>query len=115
MPAARAPARRNVLFPDPWSQARYVRRRLLQPELVAAVAARLAPGGVFVTATDNAELAAEMRQPFVADAATWEPGNSAAAVDGWDGDSPFPVATQWECTVRGRGSRMYWARFVRLP
>jgi tRNA (guanine-N7-)-methyltransferase len=103
----------SCLFPDPWTQARFVRRRLLQPELVAAVAARLAPGGVFVTATDNAELAAEMRQPFLADLATWEPSNDAAAADGWAGESPFPVATQWECTCRGRASRMYWARFVR--
>ena len=103
----------SCLFPDPWTQARYVRRRLVQPALVAAVAERLAPGGEFVTATDNAELAEEMRAPFLADPTTWEPGNSAAATDGWDSHSPFPVATQWECTVRGRGSRMYWARFVR--
>lgn len=103
----------SCLFPDPWTQARYVRRRLVQPALVAAVAARLAPGGAFVTATDNAELAAEMRRPFLADPAAWEPGCSAAAVDGWDSDSPFPVATQWECTARGRGSPLYWARFVR--
>ena len=103
----------SCLFPDPWTQARYTRRRLLQPALVAAVAERLVPGGAFVTATDNAELAEEMRAAFIAEPAVWEPGNSAAAADGWDSHSPFPVATQWECTVRGRGSRMYWARYVR--
>ena len=103
----------SCLFPDPWTQARYTRRRLLQPALVAAAAERLVPGGAFVTATDNAQLAVEMRAPFLAEPAVWEPGNSAAAADGWDSHSPFPVASQWECTVRGRGSRIYWARYVR--
>jgi tRNA (guanine-N7-)-methyltransferase len=102
----------SCLFPDPWSQARYVRRRLLQPELVAAAAAAMPPGGAFVTATDNAQLAEEMRAPFAADAATWRLADGADDA-GWALSSPFPVATQWECTVRGRGSRIYWAHFIR--
>ena len=32
---------------------------------------------------------------------------------GWLPRSPFPVPTAWECTVRGRASPMYWARFVK--
>jgi tRNA (guanine-N7-)-methyltransferase len=102
----------SCLFPDPWAQRRYVRRRLLQPELVAAAAAAMPPGGAFVTATDNGELAEEMRAPFQADGATWRRADGADDA-GWAAGSPFAVATQWECTVRGRGSRVYWAHFIR--
>lgn len=102
----------SVLFPDPWAQQRYVRRRLLQPDLVAAVAARMPPGGAFVTATDNAALAAEMRAPFDANQGHWRAAVGVAA-DGFLADSPFAVPTAWECTVRGRGSRVYWAHFIR--
>ena len=101
----------SCLFPDPWSKPRFVRRRLLQPELVAAVAARMPPGGSFVTATNDVPLADEMRTPF-ADNPLWQHAPGADA-QGWAAESPFPVATQWECTMRARGVRIYWAHFLR--
>lgn len=55
----------TCLFPDPWAQQRFRRRRLLQPELVAMLARALAEGGEFVTASDNRELAEEMRAHLV--------------------------------------------------
>ncbi len=42
----------RVWFPDPWPKARHAKRRLLTPEFLALVAARLAPGGRLSFATD---------------------------------------------------------------
>ncbi len=101
----------SCLFPDPWKKAHMRRRRLLQPALVSAVADAMLPGGAFITATDNAELAAEMRAPFDADAERWR--NLANSDDGFVAGSPYPVVTAWESTIRGRSSPTYWSHYVR--
>lgn len=41
-----------VHFPDPWFKNRHRKRRLVTPELLRAIASRLAPGGVFRFLTD---------------------------------------------------------------
>jgi tRNA (guanine-N7-)-methyltransferase len=43
----------RVYFPDPWPKARHQKRRLLQPETMALIADRLAPGGILHAATDH--------------------------------------------------------------
>lgn len=103
--------RMSVLFPDPWKQSKLQRRRLLQPALVDAVAQRMPAGGDFVTATDNPELAAEMRRPFDEDPQRWR--NFSTDEHGFVAGSPFPVATAWENTIRGRSSPTYWAHYER--
>ena len=45
-------SRVQVFFPDPWPKKRHHKRRLIQPEFVAEVAERLAPGGVLHVVTD---------------------------------------------------------------
>lgn len=47
----------HVFFPDPWPKKRHHKRRLVQPELVALAASRLAPGGYIHVATDWQEYA----------------------------------------------------------
>jgi tRNA (guanine-N7-)-methyltransferase len=42
----------HVFFPDPWRKARHYKRRLIQPEFLALVAQKLAPGGYLHCATD---------------------------------------------------------------
>lgn len=42
----------HVFFPDPWHKKKHNKRRLLQPALVAKLAARLKPGGYLHCATD---------------------------------------------------------------
>lgn len=42
----------HVFFPDPWRKARHYKRRLIQPDFVALVAQKLAPGGYLHCATD---------------------------------------------------------------
>jgi tRNA (guanine-N7-)-methyltransferase len=49
-----------LFFPDPWHKKKHHKRRLLQPEFVATVAARLHPGGLFHMATDWEDYARHM-------------------------------------------------------
>jgi tRNA (guanine-N7-)-methyltransferase len=42
----------NLFFPDPWPKKRHHKRRIVQPEFAALVAAKLEPGGLFHVATD---------------------------------------------------------------
>lgn len=49
-----------VFFPDPWHKKRHVKRRLVDAAFVAAVAAKLRPGGRLRLATDWAPYAEQM-------------------------------------------------------
>jgi tRNA (guanine-N7-)-methyltransferase len=42
----------HLFFPDPWPKARHFKRRIVNQEFIAAVAAKLKPGGFFHIATD---------------------------------------------------------------
>jgi tRNA (guanine-N7-)-methyltransferase len=42
----------RIWFPDPWHKKRHNKRRLIQPEFVALLASRMAPGGLLHLATD---------------------------------------------------------------
>jgi tRNA (guanine-N7-)-methyltransferase len=42
----------RIWFPDPWPKKRHHKRRLIQPDFVALLAARVAPGGRLHLATD---------------------------------------------------------------
>jgi tRNA (guanine-N7-)-methyltransferase len=57
----------HAFFPDPWPKSRHHRRRLIQPEHVALLATRLAPGGALHCATDWASYAHEMSATLTAE------------------------------------------------
>lgn len=48
-------SRIHLLFPDPWPRKKHHKRRIVNPEVVKAVHALLAPGGEFLFKTDHAE------------------------------------------------------------
>jgi tRNA (guanine-N7-)-methyltransferase len=50
----------RIYFPDPWPKKRQQKRRLIQPEFVTLLAARVATGGRLHLATDWAEYAEHM-------------------------------------------------------
>lgn len=50
----------HVFFPDPWHKMKHNKRRLIQPEFVALLASRLAPGGTLHCATDWQPYAEQM-------------------------------------------------------
>lgn len=56
----------NLFFPDPWPKKRHHKRRLVQPEFVRLLAARLAQGGEFRVATDWAPYAAHIDEIMAA-------------------------------------------------
>lgn len=51
----------RIYFPDPWPKRKHRKRRLVQPEVAALVASRLAPGGTLHLATDWEDYATQMR------------------------------------------------------
>jgi len=57
----------HIFFPDPWHKLRHSKRRLIQPPVVAKLAARLAPGGYLHCATDWAPYAQQMLQVLSAE------------------------------------------------
>lgn len=52
----------RIFFPDPWPKARHHKRRLIQPDFVATLAAALEPGGRLLLATDWEDYAEWMRR-----------------------------------------------------
>jgi tRNA (guanine-N7-)-methyltransferase len=50
----------RLFFPDPWPKARHRRRRIVRPDVVAALADRLRVGGALHLATDIEEYAAQI-------------------------------------------------------
>ena len=50
----------HIFFPDPWHKTKHNKRRLIQPPLIAKLAARLKPGGYLHCATDWAPYAQQI-------------------------------------------------------
>ena len=50
----------HIFFPDPWHTTKHNKRRLIQPPLIAKLAARLQPGGYLHCATDWAPYAQQI-------------------------------------------------------
>jgi tRNA (guanine-N7-)-methyltransferase len=59
----------HIFFPDPWHKLRHNKRRLIQPPLVARLAARLQSGGYIHCATDWQPYAQQMLQVLTAELA----------------------------------------------
>ncbi|MCZ2405505.1 MAG: tRNA (guanosine(46)-N7)-methyltransferase TrmB [Burkholderiales bacterium] len=57
----------HIFFPDPWHKKKHNKRRLIQPPLVAKLAARLKPGGYLHCATDWQPYAEQMLQVLSAE------------------------------------------------
>jgi tRNA (guanine-N7-)-methyltransferase len=51
----------HLYFPDPWHKKRHHKRRLVQPQFVALLAARIGPGGYFHVATDWPDYAVQIK------------------------------------------------------
>jgi tRNA (guanine-N7-)-methyltransferase len=57
----------HVYFPDPWPKRRHARRRVFTPDLIAALARTLVPGGRLLIATDVYGYARLIRLHVLAD------------------------------------------------
>lgn len=91
----------RIFFPDPWPKKRHHKRRLVQPEFVALVASRLAPGGTVHLATDWANYAEQMlevcsAEPLLRNLHADEPG-------GWAPRPDWRPVTKFESRAREEG------------
>jgi len=87
-----------VLFPDPWPKKRHHKRRLLQADFVALLAARLAPHGLLRLATDWQPYAQQMLETL----------NQNAALENLAGDGGFVARPAERLATRfeRRGARL---------
>ncbi|WP_218150732.1 tRNA (guanosine(46)-N7)-methyltransferase TrmB [Actinokineospora terrae] len=87
----------RLFFPDPWPKKKHHKRRLVQPDFVALLASRLAPGGTVHMATDWAEYADQMLevlsgQPLLRN-----------RFDGWAPRPDWRPVTKFESRAREEG------------
>ena len=76
----------HIFFPDPWHKTKHNKRRLIQPPLIAKLAARLQPGGYLHCATDWAPYAQQIlavlsAEPLLRNTARLEAGGYAPKPD----------------------------------
>jgi tRNA (guanine-N7-)-methyltransferase len=99
--AADSLAGARIFFPDPWPKKRHHKRRLIQPEFVALLAGRLAPGARLHLATDWEHYAEQMMavcsaEPLLRNAYPDEPG-------GWAPRPDWRPVTKFENRARDEG------------
>lgn len=73
----------HVYFPDPWPKKRHHKRRIIQPDFVALVADKLAPGGYVHCATDWEEYAHWMLEVLSAEPRLANSAEGFAARPAW--------------------------------
>ncbi len=79
----------HIYFPDPWPKKRHHKRRLMQPELVALLAKKLAPDGYLHCATDWEEYAQQMLEVLSAEPQLQNTANGFAPRPDWRPTTKF--------------------------
>lgn len=99
----------TLQFPDPWFKLRHRKRRVLQPALLLAIAAALAPGRELFLQSDVEGLITPMRQLVAASGAFELAGPEACGPD----RNPLPVATEREAQVLAEGKPVHRSLYRR--
>ncbi len=94
----------SIQFPDPWFKKRHAKRRMVNAELIDAIASKLASGGRVFVQTDIEFLAEEMFELFSA-----EPRLTGISID----VNPFLVKTEREKAVEDKELPVYRALWQR--
>jgi tRNA (guanine-N7-)-methyltransferase len=97
----------TIQFPDPWFKRKHQKRRVVQPELLDAVAEFLVAGGSVFLQSDVKKVAVEMRDRFGAHPA-FQPSEP-----GWLAANPMSVPTEREISTLERGEPVYRAVFIK--
>ena len=79
----------HLWFPDPWHKKRHHKRRLIQPDFVALLASRLAPGGYLHCATDWHHYAEQMLQVLSAEDSLVNSADAFAPRPAWRPQTKF--------------------------
>ncbi len=100
----------HIYFPDPWHKKKHHKRRLIQPELVALLATRLAPGGYLHCATDWQDYAEQMLAVLAA-----EPMLVNTSAEGYSPRPEWRPLTKFENRGLKLGHGVWDLLFVRAP
>ncbi len=95
----------TIQFPDPWFKRKHSKRRMVNAEMVATLANRLAPGGRVFIQTDIEPLAEEMFALFRANQRFQESPTD---------KNPFPVKTERENAVEDKQLPIYRTLFIKV-
>ena len=104
-------SRVTCLYPDPWPKRRHNKRRIISPELVAALARVIRPGGEMRFATDIDDYCGWTLQRFLNSAGlSWQAGE---AID-WREPWPDWRPTRYEQKARREGRTSSYLTFLRV-
>ena len=101
----------TIQFPDPWFKQRHLKRRVLQPSLLAAIAAALAPGRELFVQSDVLDVIRAMTSLIEA-SGCFTP--AAAAGQPWECNNPLPLPSEREQWVISQGLPVYRHLYRRL-
>ncbi|MBU2533052.1 MAG: tRNA (guanosine(46)-N7)-methyltransferase TrmB [Alphaproteobacteria bacterium] len=105
-------ARVFILFPDPWPKKRHIKRRLVQPALIADLARVVRAGGELRLATDIPDYARGMLQAVRREGSfRW----TARGPQDWRNRPADWPATRYEQKALREGRACHFLRFKRLP
>ncbi|MGQ0483780.1 MAG: tRNA (guanosine(46)-N7)-methyltransferase TrmB [Hyphomicrobiales bacterium] len=93
-----------LLYPDPWPKARHAKRRFVNAENLGHVHRLLAPGGLFLFASDIADYVEWTRERVAAHGGFAEDGEAAQPFEDW-------VETRYEAKARREGRVPFYLRF----
>lgn len=99
----------TVQFPDPWFKKRHQKRRVIQPEIVQAIAQYLIPGGEVFLQSDIEVVLLEMGDRFQE-----HPIFQRETTTPEETPNPFPVATEREAFTLEQDKPVYRIRFRKL-
>ncbi|GAA3353975.1 tRNA (guanosine(46)-N7)-methyltransferase TrmB [Saccharopolyspora gregorii] len=102
----------RIFFPDPWPKKRHHKRRLVQPETIALIASRLAPGGYVHLATDWENYAEQMME--VCSAEPELRNRYAAEPGGWAPRPEWRPVTKFESRAHDEGREIHDLIFDRV-
>jgi tRNA (guanine-N7-)-methyltransferase len=98
----------TIQFPDPWFKLRHHKRRMVQPQLLGALAGAMAPGVPLFLQSDIAEVITQMLE------AVAECGGFSAADGGqWLATNPLELPSERELYVLSQGLPVYRRLFRR--
>ena len=92
----------HIYFPDPWWKKRHHKRRLVTPEVAAALRRVLKPGGTVHVITDVAPLFADIRESLT---------GAGFTMHEWMRDPSSPAQSSYERKYRRQGRVLEQGRF----
>ncbi|MDQ4122454.1 MAG: tRNA (guanosine(46)-N7)-methyltransferase TrmB [Acidobacteriota bacterium] len=98
----------TIQFPDPHLKKRLAKRRMVKPQMVAALARFCAENAKIFIQSDVEEAAADICETF-----EQNPNFQRGHAEKWLAGNPFPVKTERETIVEARGLPVFRAMFLR--